>query len=335
MESCISCGRLGISLASFVSHPGTDNNPRLKDSIYNLGRLTEIRKRFKSCPLCRLIFAAFQSGPIKRVAQLTDLSNIAVFATWINALGPSKAERLKSPSLAILVWAESPQTPSGSYKFAVRAVSRMLPDQPFFGRISPSRASFLDFDQIKSWLKHCQTQHSSCRGTTRSSRPTKHFFVIDVRFKRIVEAPECCQYLALSYVWGGACQYMLSEDNQEMFRQTDSLQPKYLTTTIRDAIELTAKLGERYLWVDALCIVQDSNVIRQQTLQDMDRIYTESLLTIVAGTCYSANDILPGVTEKRNWIQWHQKVSSVLSLSAHFDYKDFLDNATYSERAWT
>ena len=335
MDLCTSCKRLNISLASFISHPGTDDNPRLKDPIYELGRLNEFRKKYKTCPFCRLVFAAFQSGPIKRVAELTDLSKIAVFATWINALGSSKAERLKSASLAILVWAESPQIPSGSYKIVLRAVSKMLPDQPHFGHISPTKCSLLDFDQIKHWLRHCQTRHSSCSDMTKPSRPTRHFFVIDVHFKRIVEAPEQCRYLALSYVWGSARQYKLSEDNQEMFRRKDSLKSKYLTTTIRDSIELTDKLGERYLWVDALCIVQDSNAIRQQTLQDMDRIYADSLLTIVAGTCSSANDVLPGVTQERVWTQWYQKVSASLTLSAHFDYKDFLDYAIYSERAWT
>jgi hypothetical protein len=167
------------------------------------------------------------------------------------------------------------------------------------------------------------------------SRPTKYFFVIDVRFKRIVEAPEHCKYLALSYVWGNARQLTLSEENQDMFSRKDSLQPKYLTATIRDAIEFTARIGERYLWADALCIVQDSNTIRQQTLHDMDQIYADSLLTIVAGTCSSANDVLLGVTQERIWTQWYQKVSNTLTLSAHFDYKDFLDNAIYSGRAWT
>lgn len=68
---------------------------------------------------------------------MNELSKIAVFATWINALGASKAERLKSPSLAIVVWAESPLIESGRYKIVLRAVSNILPGQPYFGRTSP------------------------------------------------------------------------------------------------------------------------------------------------------------------------------------------------------
>jgi hypothetical protein len=334
MDFCTSCTRLNVSLSSFISHPGADDNPRLKDPIYELGHLHDLGKRYKSCPLCRLIFAAFQSGPIKGISGSNDLRQIAIFATWINALGASRTERLKSPSLAILVWAEPPQVEHGMYKIVLRAVSNILPDQPYFGRISPTRSSFLDFNQIRHWLTHCNLRHSSCSASSRPPRPTRHFLVIDVYDKCIVEAPDHCRYVALSYVWG-VRQYKLSEDNQDMFRQKGSLQPKYLATTLRDAIELTAKLGERYLWIDALCIVQDSRAVREPILQDMDRIYADSLLTVVAGTCRSANNILPGVTQERVWTQWYQKVSGSLTLSAHFDFKDFLDHATYSERAWT
>jgi len=98
-------------------------------------------------------------------------------------------------------------------------------------------------------------------------------------------------------------QYLLSEDNLERFKERGSIQPAHTTATIRDAMVLTERLGERYLWVDALCIVQDSEAAKQQTLRDMGRIYAQSKLTIVAGACSSANDPLLGVTEPRTWSQ--------------------------------
>lgn len=63
---------------------------------------------------------------------------------------------------------------------------------------------------------------------------------------------------------------------------------------------LTERLGERYLWVGALCIVQDSEATKEQTLRDMGRIYAQSKFTTVAGVCSSANDPLSGVTGPRN-----------------------------------
>lgn len=127
----------------------------------------------------------------------------------------------------------------------------------------------------------------------------------------------------------------LNEDNVDMFAEENSLRIEYLTATIRDAIVLTERLGEKYIWVDTLCIVQDSDAIRQQTMQDMDRIYAQSVLTIVASTCTSANDPLPGVSEHRVWTQWYQQISRNLILSAHFDYKDFVQGSRYNGRGWT
>lgn len=114
-----------------------------------------------------------------------------------------------------------------------------------------------------------------------------------------------------------------------------SLRPEHLTTTIRDAITLTKQLGERYLWVDPLCLIQDSTAIRRQTLQDMDQIYSQSVLTIVAGNCSSADDPLLGISKPREFTEWYQKVTPTLTLSAHFDFKDVLEGSIYSQRAWT
>jgi|TARA_R110002003_G_scaffold3185_2_gene24884 hypothetical protein len=279
------------------------------------------------------VFATFRSGPIAQINRINDLGSIAIFAKWINALGPGKAERLRSPSTAILVWPEAPHVPSDTYKIVIRAVSSLLP-QPHFGSISPVKTSRLNFPQIKTWLNHCERTHNEC-AKLQNVKPTKHFFVIDTHFRCIVEPQEYCRYLALSYVWGGVSQYMLSQDNIDKMKERFSIQPRHLTATVRDAIALTEKLGERYLWVDTLCIIQDFKAVRQSTLQDMGSIYAQSVLTIVAGSSSSADSPLLGVTEERSWIQWYQKVSATLTISAHFDFKDYLEHAVYSSRAWT
>lgn len=335
MDFCSTCVKLQISLSGFISHPGSDDNPRLKSPISSLGSLGTIRSNSQSCPLCRLVFAAFRSGPLKKISDVTNLGALEVLAVWINALGPEKNQRLKSPSLVILVWIEAPNIPLGTYKMIIRAVSRMLPEQPYFGRISDAQADSLDFGRIKGWLRHCDKQHMFCATSSSSSQPTRHFFLVDVSQKRIVRAPERCRYLTLSYVWGDSSQLQLSDDNFNIFTQKNSLEEKYLSPTIRDAMIVTSNLGENFIWIDALCIIQDSVAVRQQTILDMDRIYAGSLLTIVAGTCKSADDPLPGVTKPRVWKQWYQKISPNLTLMAQFDFKDFLENSTYSKRAWT
>jgi hypothetical protein len=138
MEFCASCRLLDIRLQSFLSHPGADDNEHIREPIRCLGRLNEIRNRYNTCHLCRLVFAIFDSGPTKKTTGILEPTNITIFAKWMSPLGPGKAERLKSSVATILIWAVSPHIPVDTYKVFIRAVSRILPTQPHFGRISPT-----------------------------------------------------------------------------------------------------------------------------------------------------------------------------------------------------
>ena len=63
-----------------------------------------------------------------------------------------------------------------------------------------------------------------------------------------------------------------------------------LPQTIQDAIIVTRKLGLRYLWVDALCIIQDSASDRAAEITKMDRIYQNAQLTISAASAKTCQD---------------------------------------------
>ncbi|PMD49898.1 HET-domain-containing protein, partial [Hyaloscypha bicolor E] len=63
-------------------------------------------------------------------------------------------------------------------------------------------------------------------------------------------------YLTLSHRWGTQILFTLTTLNiREMTRQ---IPLQHLSKTFRDAIEITRRLGIRYLWIDSLCIIQDS-----------------------------------------------------------------------------
>ncbi|PYI02731.1 hypothetical protein BO78DRAFT_324452, partial [Aspergillus sclerotiicarbonarius CBS 121057] len=61
-----------------------------------------------------------------------------------------------------------------------------------------------------------------------------------------------------------------------------------------DAMALVEAIGSRYLWVDALCIIQDSPDKSEQ-LQIMDLIYMRARLTIIAMAGENADCGLPGI----------------------------------------
>ncbi|CAH0045529.1 unnamed protein product [Clonostachys solani] len=55
-----------------------------------------------------------------------------------------------------------------------------------------------------------------------------------------------------------------------------------LPKTFQDAIVIARKLSVRYLWIDALCIIQDSMEDVQRQIPLMERIYSQSAVNIAA-----------------------------------------------------
>ncbi|KAK3935203.1 heterokaryon incompatibility protein-domain-containing protein [Diplogelasinospora grovesii] len=70
--------------------------------------------------------------------------------------------------------------------------------------------------------------------------------------------------------------------NQGVFKR--GITVSELPKTIQDAIYVTRNLGVRYLWVDALCILQDSDVDKSVQIGLMPEIYKHAVVTIVASS---------------------------------------------------
>ncbi|KAJ4326731.1 hypothetical protein N0V84_002850 [Fusarium piperis] len=123
---------------------------------------------------------------------------------------------------------------------------------------------------IKPWIHNCTTGkglHENCDGRKRHqddthSIPTR---LIDVGHNQssivrlVVPAEEFPNekpnYFALSYCWGlGNDPAKTTRANIKNRRQ--AIDTSQLPKTIQDAIKLSQLVGIRYLWVDALCIIQ-------------------------------------------------------------------------------
>ncbi|KAF2013001.1 hypothetical protein BU24DRAFT_328807, partial [Aaosphaeria arxii CBS 175.79] len=88
------------------------------------------------------------------------------------------------------------------------------------------------------------------------------------------------RYIALSYVWGRKGQLCFTSESEPGLRA--GVNPTIFAKTIREAIELTYALGYCYLWVDALCIKQDSPSDWNAQSALMSQIYGNAGLTIMA-----------------------------------------------------
>lgn len=87
-------------------------------------------------------------------------------------------------------------------------------------------------------------------------------------------------YAALSHRWGSLNFTTLRKDNIDIFRER--IPPDALTKTFRDAIDICRYLDIPYLWIDSLCIIQDSSEDWELQSALMAQIYGESDLNIAA-----------------------------------------------------
>lgn len=110
------------------------------------------------------------------------------------------------------------------------------------------------------------------------------------------------KYVALSYVWGGKQRITLQRSNYANLQNRGSLVGR-VPTTIEDALYLTNALGVQYLWVDALCIIQDNNADKEAQIGNMGNVYSHSLFTIIAAAGGDAEAGLPGIRVPRRAVQ--------------------------------
>ena len=101
-------------------------------------------------------------------------------------------------------------------------------------------------------------------------------------------------YVALSHVWGEQRSCMTTLENIMLHRSHGGLERVLAALptphAFRDAIDVVRGLGIQYLWIDSLCIIQDSTRAWNLNSRVMDLIYGHAKLTICAadGTDSSA-----------------------------------------------
>jgi hypothetical protein len=145
-------------------------------------------------------------------------------------------------------------------------------------------------------------------------------------------------YVALSYVWGLKKNYTTDILNIRVHQQQASLQTYLdkIPKVIRDAIELVRRLGLRYLWVDSLCIVQNSKRSWNLNAQKMNIIYGNAHLTICAA---DGNDAWFGLkaldTSEHAKNQHIEECAPGVRLMVSQLAETGINSSVWNTRAWT
>ncbi|KAK1833594.1 heterokaryon incompatibility protein-domain-containing protein [Podospora conica] len=134
-------------------------------------------------------------------------------------------------------------------------------------------------------LQKCIETHS-CLPKTPPSMPTRllHVQVVDGKYVLKISTDVSPQpYVTLSHCWGTSFPSGVTTimENLEA-RMSVGIPWEVLPTTFRDAVAMTERLGFQYLWIDALCILQDSSADWMAESARMHDVYSHGDLMLSA-----------------------------------------------------
>ena len=172
------------------------------------------------------------------------------------------------------------------------------------GRLVNSQ--WIDVNLIRTWIKCCDSRHRGhCRSLKERHRITwpRTIRLVDTQRGCLISSSGGERYIALSYVWGsvGANAHMFHTTQKTVsnYEKDGALNIEggqvYIPQTIKDAMRLVNLLGQRYLWVDCLCIVQDDHESMNSNIGRMDTIYANAYFTIIAADGDNADYGLRGI----------------------------------------
>ena len=115
---------------------------------------------------------------------------------------------------------------------------------------------------------------------------------------------ELDRYAALSHSWGDGSATDFTIVTGNLSQMEKCITYDELPRTFRDAVDVTRSLGLKYLWIDALCILQDSNDDWEQGSAEMTGIYLGCHVLLAADVsshpghgCF-ASDPPPGTSHR-------------------------------------
>ncbi|KAK5072233.1 hypothetical protein LTR70_010539 [Exophiala xenobiotica] len=199
------------------------------------------------------------------------------------------------------------------------------------------------------WMRNCADHHNCAATSSLNLRSSTRFLYLDPNNEDVAlvkflphQAPR--EWVALSYRWGTDQAVMLTHSN--LAELQEGIQVHDLDHTIQDAIFIVRALGLEYLWVDALCVLQDGS--REDWLAQsskMREVYEKSTVTLVA---VDSPSVRHGFLEPRDQqyvpLKWSLE-SSLDELDASGSLDAYLSEAwdpvrdrlrgPWAERGWT
>lgn len=300
---CPICNDLQVDETSNTAREATEDpeDIRLQSFELDVGLKEWQDSAERGCTTCGLIWRALLEFDGEQVLSLCE--------TWmadenhtekVNTDDEAEEEESFEPGLQLRARAGSPLTlavygPERGdvypklefYTSCVKTPNQGGPTTfPAIG-ISEDVASTLTLERCLElcgiWLRSCEQVHSHCLTGVSERLPTRVLDLGDPQGPvsiRLYEPPSnsSARYIALSYCWGQVGN--LTTTKSTMAARKAEIPWALLSNTFRDSVLVARGLMVRYLWIDALCIIQDSSSDWEFEASRMASVYENAYLTI-------------------------------------------------------
>ena len=185
--------------------------------------------------------------------------------------------------------------------------------------IPNSALSETTLGNIANWIRDCDTTHSSCLKfpQTLPTRvidlgPSTNQTTIEEPYPRLYNThdhdySQTSRYISLSYCWGQGVSMKTLTSNLASFH--NAIPFNDLPRTFQDALNISKRLEVRYVWIDALCIVQDDQKDWNKEASSMASIYEHSAFTIC---------VMNGMSSDSGFLSERPQYHSIPSMQGFF-----------------
>ena len=189
-------------------------------------------------------------------------------------------------------------------------------DAPVFPYIQPCTGDLLcnpgsneSLALMKGWIDDCQRSHQVCKTPQQVGGPKRLLQCLSKSdgFVRLVETrslPQRCDYIALSYCWGDGTAVKKTKKATEAEHQS-GIPDEDLPLLYQEAVALARGLDIGYLWIDSLCIIQDSKEDKEEEIAQMSEIFRGALVVVIAAGAESPLESLlrirPQAGQRHTW----------------------------------
>ena len=152
-----------------------------------------------------------------------------------------------------------------------------------------------DLQRCREHFERC-LRHPKCIDAARKAghhiAPKRLLDVQHHSHERLYTVPEGNHphYVALSYCWGATQPEQVKTKSANVHDRHDVTDLSAFPQTIQDAVDVCRSFGFYYIWIDALCIVQDDTDDQASEIAKMGSIYRGAALTIAAASAASSTD---------------------------------------------